>query len=68
MQWSGEATIGINAGESWYKSHPLSGSLHSNAIDCVHASINQSINNLVYDLAPVVPTAPVPPKIERRKE
>lgn len=71
MEWSSEPTIGINAGGAWYRLHPLSGLVHSSAIDCVHmnqgTSSSSSINNVVYDLAPIVPTGTVPPPVDRRK-
>lgn len=71
IEWSGEPTIGINAGGAWYRLHPLSGLVHSNAIDCVHMNPGQasssSINNVVYDLAPTTPTGTMPPPTEKRK-
>ena len=67
MKWSDEATIGFNAGGSYYQLHPLSGRIHSSAIDCVHTTLGQNINNVVYDLAPTTPEGTQPPPVETCK-
>ena len=64
MEWSDEATIGYNAGGEYNASHPLSGTLFANAIDCLHININETVNNIIYDLVPGelnVGTTPPPP-------
>ena len=66
MKWSDEATIGFNAGGTYYQLHPLSGRIHSSAIDCVHTTFGQNINNVVYDLAPTVPEGTQPPPEQTR--
>ena len=48
LGWSGRATVGFNAGGSYYANHPLSGSQLSNEIAC--ANPNSTWNNIVYDL------------------
>ena len=64
MEWSDEATIGYNAGGEYNASHPLSGTLLANAIDCLHINMNETLNNIIYDLVPGevnVGTTPPPP-------
>ena len=51
LGWSGRATVGFNAGGSYYVNHPLSGSQLSNAIAC--ANPDSEWNNIVYDLTPI---------------
>ena len=50
MQWSGEAIIGFNAAEEYYETHPHSGTLQANAVDCVHAEQGGRVNNVIFDL------------------
>ena len=52
IEWSDEAVIGYNAGGEYNTTHPLSGTLQANAIDCVHINANSTVNNVVYDLVP----------------
>ena len=64
MEWSDEATIGYNAGGEYNASHPLSGTLFANAIDCLHINVNETVNNIIYDLVPGelnAGTTPPPP-------
>ena len=64
MEWSDQATIGYNAGGEYNASHPLSGTLLANAVDCLHININETVNNIIYDLVPGelnVGTTPPPP-------
>ena len=51
LGWSGRATVGFNAGGSYYVNHPLSGSRLSTAIACVNP--NSEWNNIVYDLTTI---------------
>ena len=58
------ATIGFNAGGEYNASHPLSGTLLANAVDCLHININETVNNIIYDLVRGelnVGTTPPPP-------
>ena len=50
MEWSDEAIIGYNTGGEFHASHPLSGNLFANAIDCVHSNINITVNNVIYNI------------------
>ena len=52
MEWSDQSTIGYNAGGEYNASHPLSGTLLANAVDCLHSNINVIVNNIIYDLVP----------------
>ena len=56
MEWSDEATIGYNAGGEYNASHPLSGTLLANAVDCLHSNINVTVNNIILNLVPGVST------------
>ena len=51
LGWSGRATVGFNAGGSYYANHPLSRSKLSNAIAC--ANPDSEWNNIVYDLTSI---------------
>ena len=51
LGWSGRATVGFNAGGSYYANHPLSGSQLSTTIAC--ANPNSTWNNIVYDLTTI---------------
>ena len=61
LEWSDEATIGYNAGGE-YDSHPLSGTLLANAVDCLHSDINVTVNNVILKLSSGAPyvTSPIP--------
>ena len=64
LEWSDEATIGYNAGGDYNASHPLSGTLFANSIDCLHSNINVTVNNIIFDLVPgalVIGTTAPPP-------
>ena len=64
MEWSDAATIGYNAGGEYNASHPLSGTLLANAVDCLHSNINVAVNNIIFDLVPGelnAGTTPPPP-------
>ena len=50
LEWSDEAVIGYNAGGEYNATHPLSGTLLANAVDCLHSNINVTLNNIIYDL------------------
>ena len=51
MGWNGNATIGFNAGGTWFENHPLSGTVNTNSIACTNYS--QTVwTNLVYKLTP----------------
>ena len=64
MEWSDEATIGYNAGGEYTASHPLSGTLLANAVDCLHSNINVTVNNVIFKLVPgVLITGPPPPPL-----
>ena len=52
LEWSDESTVGYNAAGDYTDTHPLSGTLYANALDCLHTNIDVSINNIVYDLVP----------------
>jgi hypothetical protein len=51
MTWSGNATIGFNAGGSQYENHPLSGSSITRSIACMNYSSTVWIN-LLFKLTP----------------
>ena len=51
MGWSGEGVIGFNAAGTHYDNHPLSGTLQSNLVACVHFP-DSLWNNVIYDLVP----------------
>ena len=51
MEWCGEATIGYNAGVEYHETHPLSGTLMANAVDCLHSDINVTVNNVIFNIA-----------------
>lgn len=62
LGWSGEATIGFNAGGDYYENHPLSGLSISNKIACVHDN-DSEWNNEIYNLVPrpdLLTTDPTP--------
>ena len=61
LEWSGEATIGYNAGGEYNASHPLSGTLLANAVDCLHNDINVAVNNVIFNLVPGALNAGPPP-------
>jgi hypothetical protein len=51
MTWHGNATIGFNAGGTWFENHPFSGTVNANLIACTNSS--QTVwTNLVYKLTP----------------
>ena len=50
MEWSDAAVIGYNAGSDPYENHPLSGTIQSRLIGCVHLP-NSTLNNVVYNLS-----------------
>ena len=50
LEWSDEAVIGYNAGGEYNATHPLSGTLLANAVDCLHSNINVTLNNIIYNL------------------
>lgn len=52
LEWSDESTIGYNAGGEYNSSHPLSGTLLANAVDCLHINVDITVNNIIYDLVP----------------
>ena len=51
MQWSGNATIGFKADRTYFRNHPLSGSITSNSIACINYPPTEW-TNVVYDLVP----------------
>ena len=51
MEWSDGATIGYNAGVEYHETHPLSGTITANAVDCLHSDINITVNNIIHNLA-----------------
>ena len=51
MTWSGNATIGFNAGGSQFENHPLSGSSMTQSIGCMN--YNSTVwTNLLFKLTP----------------
>ena len=50
IEWSDESIIGYNAGGEYNETHPLSGTLLANAVDCLHINTNVTVNNIIYDL------------------
>ena len=51
MTWSGNATIGFNAGGSQFENHPLSGSSIAQSIGCMN--YNSTVwTNLLFKLTP----------------
>lgn len=51
MAWHGNATIGFNAGGTWFENHPLSRTVNANSIACIND--NYTVwTNLVYKLTP----------------
>ena len=61
MQWSGEATIGFIADNTFYRNHILSGLSNSNDIACQN-SPGSVWSNVIYALIPdgEIPTSIVP--------
>lgn len=51
MTWSGNATIGFNAGGSHFENHLLSGTSSTKSIACKNQS-NTMWTNLVFKLTP----------------
>jgi hypothetical protein len=51
LEWSDEATIGYNAGGEYHETHPLSGTLSANAVDCLHSDISITVNNIIFNIA-----------------
>lgn len=51
MAWHGNATIGFNAGGTFFKNHPLSGTADVSSIACEDSS-HMVWTNLVYKLTP----------------
>lgn len=51
MTWSGNATIGYNAGGSQFENHPLSGSSNTESIGCMNYN-NTVWTNIVFKLTP----------------
>ena len=56
MTWSGNATIGFNAGGSHFENHPLSGTLNTKSIACMN--YNSTVwTNIIFKLTPNGKTA-----------
>ena len=51
MTWNGNATIGFNAGGTWFENHPLSRTSNANSVACLNNS-RTVWTNLVYKLTP----------------
>lgn len=51
MSWHGNATVGFNAGGTWFDNHPLSGTSNANSVSCLNYTTT-SWTNLVYRLTP----------------
>ena len=51
MAWHGNATIGFNAGGTWFENHVLSGTAGANSIACTNRS-SSVWTNVVYKLTP----------------
>ena len=49
--WSGNATIGFNAGGSQFENHPFSGTFNTKSIACINYN-NTVWTNLIYKLTP----------------
>ena len=62
MQWSGEATIGFIADNTFYRNHILSGLSNSNDIACQN-SLSSVWNNVIYALIPDGEISPSPTSI-----
>ena len=50
VQWGNYATIGFNAGGTYFENHEFSGSTDAPTIDCIAEP--ELVSNLVYDLVP----------------
>ena len=51
VTWHGNATIGFNAGGTWFENHPLSGTFSADSVACLN--YNSSVwTSLVYKLTP----------------
>ena len=51
VSWHGNATVGFNAGGTWFENHPLSGTRRVASIACLN-STTSVWTNLVYRLTP----------------
>ena len=51
MTWSGNATIGFNAGGTQFENHPLSGTFSAMSIACLNSN-NSVWTNLLFKLTP----------------
>ena len=51
LTWHGNATIGFNAGGTWFENHPVSGTINANSIACTNNS-KALWTNFVYKLTP----------------
>ena len=49
LTWSGNATIGFNAGDYFFENHPVSGMLTADSVSCTNVS-RTAWTNLVYKL------------------
>ena len=50
VQWGNDATIGFNAGGTYFENHEYSGSTNAPGIDCIAQP--EIVSNIVYDLVP----------------
>lgn len=51
VSWHGSATVGFNAGGTWFENHPLSGTRNVASVACLN-STRSVWTNLVYKLTP----------------
>ena len=57
MEWSGGATIGFNANNTYFANHRLSGSFRANEVACLNSPITDW-SNLVYQISlGIIPTS-----------
>ncbi len=51
VSWHGNATVGFNAGGTWFENHPFSGTRNVASVSCLN-STTSVWTNLVYKLTP----------------
>lgn len=51
MSWNGNATVGFNAGGTWFENHPLSGTSKIDSVACLNYT-SAVWTSLVYKLTP----------------
>lgn len=51
VSWHGNATVGFNAGGTWFENHPFSGTRNVASVSCLNTTTSVW-TNLVYKLTP----------------